>query len=124
MGERRRLTEESEDEVQLLLDRGAGKEGPPCGHLVVDAAHAPAGSNGQGRVRLGLLVPALSRAAPPQCPAVAQIGPGAGAGDRRQWRLLAQPSPPLPLLSGGFSGTSWPLPFHSVGFGPAQPAPI
>lgn len=44
----RTLTEESEDEVQLLLDRGAGEEGPPCGHLVMDAAHAPAGSNGQG----------------------------------------------------------------------------
>lgn len=53
LGERRRLTEESKDEVQLLLHRGAGEEGPPRGHLVVNAAHAPAGSNGQGRVRDG-----------------------------------------------------------------------
>lgn len=52
-GSGRRLTEESKDEVQLLLDRGAGEEGPPRGHLVVDAAHAPAGSNGQGRRQAG-----------------------------------------------------------------------
>lgn len=52
-GSGRRLTEESEDEVQLLLDRGAGEEGPPRGHLVVDAAHAPAGSNGQDRRQAG-----------------------------------------------------------------------
>lgn len=36
------LTEEAEDEVQLFLDRGAREEGPPCGHLVVNAAHTPA----------------------------------------------------------------------------------
>lgn len=65
-GGRSRLTEEAEDEVQLLLDRGAGEEGPPCGHLVEDAAHAPAGSNGQGRVSLGLFAPALASTAPPR----------------------------------------------------------
>lgn len=45
--------------MQLLLDRGAREEGPPGGHLVVDAAYAPAGSKGQGGIRMGR--PALLR---------------------------------------------------------------
>lgn len=38
------LTQDAEDEVQLLLHCGAWEEGPACGHLVEYAAHAP----GQG----------------------------------------------------------------------------
>lgn len=39
---RKKLTQETEDEVQLLLDSRARKEGLAGGHLVEDAAHAPA----------------------------------------------------------------------------------
>lgn len=39
---RKKLTQETEDEVQLLLDSGAWEEGLAGGHLIEDAAHAPA----------------------------------------------------------------------------------
>lgn len=38
---RKKLTQESEDEVQLLLDSRAREEGLAGGHLIEDAAHAP-----------------------------------------------------------------------------------
>jgi hypothetical protein len=34
--------------VQLVLDRGAGEEGPARGHLVENAAHAPPVAKGLG----------------------------------------------------------------------------
>lgn len=51
--------------MQFLLDCGAREQGPPGGHFIVDAAHAPAAGKGQGSVRLGLLASALPKAAPP-----------------------------------------------------------
>lgn len=107
LGKRRRLTEESKDEVQLLLHRGAGEEGPARGHLVVNAAHAPAGSNGQR---------ASGTAAPPRCPTPGGSGrPGAGVGG---------PAPTTASMGASAgSRARCPLPFHSVGFVSARPAP-
>lgn len=103
LGKRRRLTEESKDEVQLLLDCGAREEGPPCGHLVVNAAHAPAGSKGQGRVRLGLLAPTLPRAAPLQRPAPQRLRQVLAWGSRTAGAPSTAKPPPLKPLSGGVS---------------------
>jgi hypothetical protein len=71
--------------VQLLLDGGAWEEGPPCGHLVVDAAHTPAGAKGTEASGRGSCPAKVTAAVTSQ----SHYSPSLGAswGPRKAWLL-------------------------------------
>lgn len=59
-GCRGKLTQETEDEVQFLLDSRAWEEGLPSGHLIEDAAHAPGEARATVRPRSTTIPPKAS----------------------------------------------------------------